>query len=282
MTAIPYKQAMDDIKARVSKSRTSFHAGMNILPKPRRNAMYAFYAFCREVDDIADDSPTLEESSQGLALWRQRIADLFKGKATDPITSALMPAIKDFNLVEEDFQHIIDGMAMDSHVICAPPAAMLDIYCDRVASAVGRVSVRIFGDSSADAMVVSHHLGRAFQLTNILRDLHEDAARGRLYLPTELLTLHGITLQTPQNTLQSPSLRAICRELAKQADDHYAEAENAMQKCNPSAMRPAKIMRAYYKTIFDRLVEEDWQDITQRVRLPKWQKIWLVLRTLIG
>lgn len=281
MTTASYQHAMNDIRARVFASRTSFQAGMTILPKTRRNAMYAFYAFCREVDDIADDSTTLAESIKGLETWRQRVTDVFQGKPSDPITTALSPAIKDFGLVEEDFQHIIDGMMMDSEVIYAPGSATLDLYCDRVASAVGRVSVRIFGDSSPKAMLLSYHLGRAFQLTNILRDIYEDAARGRLYLPAELLNQHGMKDLSLEATLSSPRLRDVCRDLAQEAQSHYTAASLAMQSCIPAAMRPVKIMRAYYGTIFERLIADDWQNITKRVTLPKWQKIWLVLRSLM-
>jgi len=278
MSTLTHQQIMETIRERVADSGTSFHAGMKILPKTRREAMYAFYAFCREVDDIADDSPSLEVSTHGLDLWRQRIADLFRGHPTDSLTEALAPALLNFGLIEEDFQHIIDGMSMDAHVICAPDAATLDLYCDRVASAVGRVSVRIFGDSSAQAMLVSYHLGRAFQLTNILRDLKEDATRGRLYLPLELLQQHHLSSQKPLEVMQSPYLPAVCRDLAKEAQRHYAAAKIAMEKCHPPAMRPAKIMKAYYQAILDRLIKEDWQDISKRVALPQWQKVWLVLR----
>ena len=278
-----YQQAMDDVKARVNASRTSFHAGMSILPKPRREAMYALYAFCRVVDDIADDSPTREESARGLQEWRVRIADLFKGKPTDTITAALAPAVKDFTLIEKDFQDIIDGMDMDAaSVIVAPDSKTLDTYCDRVASAVGRASVRIFGDSSAKAMEVSHHLGRAFQFTNILRDLAEDAARGRVYLPEELLTKHGIVTRVPSEILAHANLRLVCRDMAVLTRAYFVAADTAMRQCIPAAMKPAKIMRAYYGAIFDKLVAEDWHNPQQRVSLPKWQKVWLVLKNLVG
>ncbi len=205
-----YQQALREVRARVAASRTSFGAGMAVLPRARREAMYALYAFCREVDDIADDLPTLEERKAGLALWRQRIADLFRrSAASDAITTALLPAIKPFALVEDDFQAIIDGMDMDADApICAPDMATLDLYCDRVASAVGRASVRLFGDASANGMRVAHHLGRALQLTNILRDVAEDAARGRLYLPRELLVKHGASLD-PQQVLRDLSDDAV-------------------------------------------------------------------------
>lgn len=283
MTAVPYPRALADVKARVAASRTSFHAGMLILPRARREAMYALYAFCREVDDIADESPTREESARGLQQWRSRISALFRGTAEDSITAALAPAINRFGLVESDFQSIIDGMAMDAAtVICAPDMLTLDLYCDRVASAVGRVSVRIFGDASPAAMKLSYHLGRAFQLTNILRDLAEDAGRGRLYLPEEMLAKHGITSRVPAEVLRDEGLPAVCRDLAALTCGHFAAADEAMQICRPGAMRPARIMRAYYGAIFNRLVANDWRDPAARVCLPKWKKLWLVLRHMVG
>jgi len=280
---VSYPEAMAEVKARVNASRTSFHAGMNLLPKARREAMYALYAFCREVDDIADDGATAEERQRDLQKWRERIAELFQGNAGDPITAALAPAVQRFGLIEKDFQDIIDGMAMDAGTaIRAPDLPTLDLYCDRVASAVGRVSVRIFGDASHDAMDVSHHLGRAFQLTNILRDLTEDAARGRLYLPEELLTRYGIASRVPNDVLRDPNLPKACRDLAARAREHFTAASAAMAKCKPSAMRPARMMKAYYYAIFERLIAADWQNPTERVCLPTWQKLWLVLRNLMG
>lgn len=280
---VPYPRAIADVKARVTASRSSFHAGMMILPRARREGMYALYAFCREVDDIADDSPTPEASARDLQIWRDRIASLFRESATsDNITAALVPAIKQFGLVEKDFQAIIDGMATDAAApICAPDLETLDLYCDRVASAVGRVSVRIFGDSSAKAMEVAHHLGRAFQLTNILRDLGEDAERGRLYLPEEMLAKHGISVRIPKAVLREPKLPDACRDLAEKARGHFEAADAAMRGCIPSAMRPARIMRGYYGAIFDRLLADNWRDPLTRVRLPKWQKLLLALRCMM-
>ncbi len=283
MAAPLYQDAIKDVKARVTKSRSSFHAGMAILPSARREAMYALYAFCREVDDIADDGATTETRAAGLQQWRERISDLFRGHPCDTITSALAPAIPRFNLVEKDFQDIIDGMAMDAgEPICAPDAATFDLYCDRVASAVGRASVRIFGDDSPEAMEVSYHLGRALQKTNILRDLYEDAARGRLYLPAELLTRYGITTRAPSEVLAHKNLPLVCGDLAVEAREHFKKADAAMSLCIPAAMKPARIMRAYYGAIFERVVADNWQNISTRITLPKWQKIWIVLRQLVG
>ncbi len=167
---------------------------------------------------------------------------------------------------------------MDSVAIVAPDAATLDLYCDRVASAVGRASVRIFGHTGSDAMNVAYHLGRAFQLTNILRDLAEDAARGRLYLPRELLERHAVISRNPQEVLKDQNLAAVCRDLARQAQERYIQADAYMRKCPALAMRPARIMRRYYGAIFDRLVELGWRDPSVRVSLSGWKKTALILK----
>jgi presqualene diphosphate synthase len=278
MTPLSYAEAIDQVKDLVFASGSSFRAGMAVLPKERREGMYALYGFCRVVDDIADESPSPEVAAQKLHEWRVRIADVFKGKSGDAITIALLPCIQKFTLVEKDFQEIIDGMEMDSVTIVTPDLATLDEYCDRVASAVGRISVRIFGDSGPNAMNVAHHLGRALQLTNILRDLSEDAARKRLYLPRELLEKHGITSRDPNEVITLPQLSAVCRDLATMTRKHYAEADSFMKKCPAFAMRPARIMRNYYGALFNRLLEEDWRNPTKRVTLSKWRKIFLVLK----
>lgn len=267
-----------EMRQRVTAAKTSFAAGMAALPAPRRAAMHTLYAFCRAVDDIADDLPTREERFAGLAAWRQNISRLFRQRqVADPITTALLPAIAEFGLVERDFQDIIDGMAMDADApIVAPDAATLDIYCDRVASAVGRASVRIFGDSSEAAMQVAHHLGRALQLTNILRDLHEDGQRGRLYLPRELLLQHSLPADLA--ALNHPSLPLVCRDLAAQATTHYAAATAAMRQCSRRAMTPARLMGAYYHAILRQLQRDAWRDIRRRARLPTWHKLWIMLR----
>ncbi len=283
MTALTYNEAMKDVRARVLASKTSFAAGMGVLPVPRREAMYALYAFCREVDDIADDSPTEAARDAGLQLWRGRIRKLFaRHEAEDTITAALLPAIRLFGLVEEDFQTIIEGMEMDAReAICAPPMEKLDLYCDRVASAVGRVSVRIFGDSSEEAMRVAYHLGRALQLTNILRDLAEDAKRGRLYLPEELLAESGIKSRVPMEVLKDPALPKTCFALADLAKDHFAKADKAIKKAAWHPMRPARAMRHYYGAILKRLVKKGWKNPEKRVSLSLPEKLLVALRGLV-
>ncbi len=283
-TTLSYNEAMADVRARVKASGTSFAAGMSILPIPRREAMYALYAFCREVDDIADDSPTKEIREKGLKLWHDRIQDLFKdGSYSDTISRALKESMDRFDLIEKDFQDIIDGMDMDAaKVIFAPPMDELDAYCDRVASAVGRVSVRIFGDSSDKAQIVAYHLGRALQLTNILRDLAEDVERGRVYLPKELLEKHNIITQNADEVLAHKNLPAVCFDLSKVASEHFDKAAYAMDECNAHAMRPARIMGDYYGAILKRLIKKGWQDPKVRVSLPFWLKLWFGFRGFVG
>lgn len=266
----------------VKQSGTSFYQGMKILPAARRDAMYAIYAFCRVVDDIADEEGRDFATKQAeLNEWRARIAALYQGKADGPIARALLSVIEDYGVRQEDFLAIIDGMEMDAgDPIIAPSLAELDLYCDRVASAVGRLSVRVFGDASDNAQEVAYALGRGLQFTNILRDVAEDAANGRLYLPRELLDQHNVPV-TPAAALASPNLPGLCRQMAEMADQYFARANAAMDLCNQAAMRPARLMEASYRPLLELLRKRDFNYSGTRVKLPKWRKLLLAARLLI-
>ena len=267
------------IRQRVESAGTSFYWAMRLLPTDRRNGMYAVYAFCREVDDIADDTTTPEHKKAALAAWHAEIDALYAGRANRLVACALRDPVTRYRLRREDFHTVIDGMEMDAaQDIRAPDLATLDLYCARVASAVGHLSVHIFGDPSAEAHAVADALGRALQLTNILRDLDEDAQRGRLYLPRELLDRHGIRSAAPMEVLRHPALPAACRDLAAIAERHFAEAGRAMAGCSRRAMRPAAVMGAFYRAMLDALLRSGWRDPTRRISLSKAQKLWLVLR----
>ena len=193
--AWPSPTAQDTAAQRASGS--SFYTAMRILPRAQREAMFEIYSFCRKVDDIADDGGPRDERLDQLQLWRSDIDALYTGSAVSRATSLAAP-VKTFGLQREDFLAVIDGMEMDVVAdIRAPDWAKLDPYCDRVASAVGRLSVRVFGMEEKAGIALAHHLGRALQLTNILRDIDEDAAIGRLYLPREALQAAGITSTDP-------------------------------------------------------------------------------------
>ncbi len=281
MTSSPLGAAPGDLHAVtqiVRRAGTSFYRGMRVLPPDRRYAMYAIYAFCRLVDDIADDEASYAAKAPQLQAWRERVDGLFAGAADGPVTRVLAAAIRAYGLRRDDFIAIIDGMEMDAGApIVAPSLAELDLYCDRVAAAVGHLSVRAFGDSSPAADEVAHALGRALQLTNILRDVAEDAARGRLYLPREWLQAEGVP-ETPAQALASPGLPAVCARIAALAHRYFDDAQAAMARCDRRAMKPARLMGATYAAILARLERRGWATDAARIRLPAWQKVWLALR----
>ena len=279
MTALGAAQAdLDAVEAIVRAAGTSFYRGMRVLPPDRRHAMYAIYAFCRLVDDIADEDGNFADKLPRLAAWRERVAGLYRGESDGPVTRVLAAAVQRFALREADFLAVIDGMQMDAATeIVAPEQATLDLYCDRVAAAVGRLSVRAFGDASAAADRVAHSLGRALQLTNILRDLREDAERGRLYLPREWLDAAGVPHE-PMAALRAAGLRAVCERVAGLAHEHFRAAREAMRDCDAKAMKPARLMGATYAAILSRLERRGWERPDERVSLPAWQKLWLALR----
>ena len=268
-----------DIRDQVAAAGTSFYWAMRLLPPPRRDAMYAIYAFCREVDDIADsDGPDAAKRDQ-LETWRREIDAIFAGASARPLGQILAADVARFRLRREDFLAVIDGMEMDAGApIQAPAVAELDLYCDRVASAVGRLSVRVFGVDSPTADQVAHHLGRALQLTNILRDLAEDAERDRLYLPREFLDDAGIALTAPNAVLHHPNLTRACNELADRAEEHFRAARTAMALCPRRAMRPARAMGAVYHAQLERLRLRGWLRLDDPVKLSKPIKLWLALR----
>jgi phytoene synthase len=269
----------ETIRHRVEAAGTSFYWAMRLLPQDRRNGMYAVYAFCREVDDIADSDRPVEHKRAALAVWREEIDALYGGRPHLLVARALCEPTLRYGLRRQDFLAIIDGMEMDAREdIRAPGLAMLDTYCARVASAVGHLSVHVFGDASHPAHLVAESLGRALQLTNILRDLDEDATRRRLYLPREILDRHGIAGSDPVVVLRHPGLPAVCREVAAIAEGHFREAEQAMTLCSRRAMRPAAVMAAIYRATLSALLHSGWREPATRVSLSKPRKLWLVLR----
>ncbi len=267
------------IRHRVESAGTSFHWAMRVLPQERRNGMYAVYAFCREVDDIADDGRPAAHKLAALDDWRREIDALYDGRPRHLVARALRGPVQRYGLRRSDFHTVIDGMEMDAREdIRAPDLATLDLYCARVAAAVGHLSVHVFGDPGEAAHRVAESLGRALQLTNILRDLNEDAGRGRLYLPRETLDRHGIRGADPMAALRHPALPAACREVAAIAEGHFGDSARAMAQCSRRAMRPAAVMSAVYRAMLDALLRSQWRDPARRVSLSTPLKVWLALR----
>jgi presqualene diphosphate synthase len=242
LSAAPGIQASEEatVAERVRAAGISFATLIHALPPSRRKAMYALCAFYQEVNDIADGEaiPSLKRAL--LAEWRSEIALLYAGRPRHLVTRALQEAVHQYGLRCDDFLAIIDGMEMDSRRdIRAPSLAELDLYCARVAAAVVLLSLRIFGVATPAGERVAASLGRALQLTNILRDLAEDGARHRLYLPRELLLAHGIVATMPSYVLAQPALPAVCQDLARLAEGHYEAAAAAIAACPRGSMRPA-------------------------------------------
>jgi phytoene synthase len=267
-----------DIDAAAVTSGSSFYLAMRILPAAQRDAMFQIYAFCRAVDDIADSDAPRAERSAALDRWREDI-DACYGGAPRPALAALARHIRAFDLKREDFHAMIDGMAMDvAEDICAPDEATLDLYCDRVASSAGRLSVRIFGMEEDPGWRLAHHLGRALQLTNILRDIDEDAAINRSYLPRELLAREGIAATNPVTIADDPSLPRVCATLAERAMKHFREADAIMDAAPRKAVRAPRIMSGVYRCLLERTLERGFDQPRTPTPKPRARLLWIVAR----
>ena len=266
----------------VQASGSSFYAGMRMLPKAERDAMYAIYGFCRAVDDIADDHQgDRAERAAALDQWRKDLDALYHGR--EPGQAALVAeAVRRFELDRADFDTVIDGMAMDvARDIRWPSGDELDLYCDRVASAVGRLSVRVFGMPRTPGLELAHHLGRALQLTNILRDIDEDAEIGRVYLPMEALSGAGIALTTPLAVVADPRIDAAVRPLVARVHDHYRAADAVLAARPDGHLIAPRLMEAVYSKLLKRMERIGWAPPRPRVRVSKPALLWTVARLLV-
>lgn len=266
-------------EAQMRASGSSFYAGMRLLPKAEREAMFAIYAFSRAVDDIADegnDSRSVRHAA--LDAWRRDIERIFAGSPR--VRAAyLVPVVRRYGLREEDFFAVIDGMDMDvAENILAPDLAKLDLYCDRVASAVGRLSVKIFGMADGPGFELAHHLGRALQLTNVLRDLDEDASVGRLYMPQEFLAEAGIATRDPVTAITDPAIDKACRMMASLAHEHYNQADLILRSRPRGLLRAPRLMGAVYAQILGKMENEGWAPPRRRVRLGRGRLLLTLLR----
>jgi phytoene synthase len=257
-------------------AESSFFWAMQLVPLQRREAMHAVYAFCREVDDIADSDASRSLKQILLANWRSEIALLFAGQPQHDVTRRLSEAVHLYSLRCDDFLAIIDGMETRND-IRAPSFAQLDRYCERMAAAIGRISVRILGETSPVGQQVAAELGWALQLTYILRDLAEDACLHRLYLPREVLHAHGIFATMPSWVLAQPALPNVCRDLALTAERHYVAAATAIAACSRWTMRPAAVLLGMNRALLHELLARGWRRLDEPVPIPAWQKLALVI-----
>jgi squalene synthase HpnD len=266
----------DDAARRASGS--SFYAGMRMLPRDRREAVFEIYSFCRAVDDVADAGGPRPPRLAQLAQWRSDVDRLYAG-APPPHLKGLDEPRRRFALERADFMAIIDGMEMDVvEDIRAPDWAKLDRYCDCVASAVGRLCVNVFGLARAEGVELAHHLGRALQLTNILRDVDEDAALGRLYLPREALQAAGIDSSDPDAVLADARLPAAAMPVLERARAHFREADAVMQRCPPRLVRTPRLMEQAYLVLLRKLTMRGWAPPRAKVSIGKLRLLWIVAR----
>lgn len=259
---------------------SSFYLAMRLMPAEERDAMFAIYAFCRKVDDIADDGVgTRAERHEKLEQWRADLRGLYAGTVAQQVRF-LAPAIAQYGLRLEDFLAVLDGMDMDvAEDIVAPDLATLDLYCDRVASAVGRLSIKVFGMDEGPGFELAHHLGRALQLTNILRDIDEDAAIGRLYLPREYLQeMDCCRSLDVQAIVNKPQIDAVCRKVAAQAHHHYDQAQRILSARPRGRIKTPRLMGAVYSQILSASEAQGFAAPRRRVSLPKSRLMSLVLR----
>lgn len=263
----------------VRASGTTFFWAMRFLPGEKRRAMFAVYAFCRIVDDIADDPNPLDVKKRELARWRDEIRSLYMGQPKDPVAIALAEPVAHFGLVEADFQAVIDGMETDAaETLRLATRDDLLRYCDRVACAVGRLSCRIFGLAPDVGDKLAASLGLALQLTNILRDLAEDAERDRLYLPEDLLADHGIATRDPKSVLADAKLIPAVTEIGALAEDKFAEARALISECEGDRVKPATMMMEAYERIFRRMRGRGWHRVLEPAGLTKAEKLWVAFR----
>ncbi|THD47678.1 MAG: presqualene diphosphate synthase HpnD [Bradyrhizobium sp.] len=248
--------------------RSSFYLAMRVLPTNQRDAMFSIYRFCREVDDVADE-PQFGERQQrldALDAWRGKIAAIFAGNPSSDL-SELASVTRQFALRRQDFEAVIAGVQMDvDGEMLAPDWPRLDLYCDRVASAVGRLSTPIFGMGVEIGDALAFHLGRALQLTNILRDVDEDAAIGRLYLPREALDAARVATDDPASAVKDPRVAIACVEVARRARGHFERAQPILANAPRSTSRAPYLMAAAYRSLLDNLTSRGFAPPRARVK----------------
>ena len=266
-------------RQKAAQSGSSFYYSFLFLPPARRSAITALYAFCREVDDIVDETSDPDVARTKLAWWRQEIGNIFAGTAQHPVARALQPVVAAYALREAQLQTVIDGMAMDLDQNRYLDFTALEQYCHRVAGVVGLMSVEIFGYTHPEARAYGRDLGIAFQLTNIIRDVGEDARRGRIYLPQEDLARFGVAPSTLIGGQTSEAFRALMAFEAGRAREWYARAFAQLDPRDRSAQRAGLMMAAIYQALLDEIARDGYQVLDRRTSLTPLRKLWIAWRT---
>ena len=266
------------VQEKAASSGSSFYYAFLFLPAPRRMAITAFYAFCREVDDVVDEIAEPDIAAAKLAWWRQQVTEAYQGDPQHPVMKALMPCASTYGIEAQHLLDIIAGCQMDLRQNRYLDFAGLSHYCHLVAGVVGEVSARIFGQTDEQTTRYAHQLGLALQLTNIIRDVGEDARRGRIYLPLDDLRTHGVTVQSILNLEEGPSFKRLMQFQASRAQDHYRQALELLPSVDRRRQKPGLMMASIYRTLLDEITRADFPVMTQRVSLTPLRKFWLAWR----
>jgi phytoene synthase len=266
---------------KAAQSGSSFYYSFLFLPKEKREAITALYAFCREVDDAVDECSDAAIARTKLAWWRRELADTYAGNPQHPVSKALLPAIKRHDLAIEQFQEIIDGMEMDLDQNRYADFKALHLYCYRVASVVGQLAATLFGYQERQTLKYAHDLGLAFQLTNIIRDVGEDARRNRIYLPQDELARFGVTEQDILQRRATPAFNKLMEFQVERVQQIYAQAFQHLPRVDRRAQRPGLVMAAIYQALLSEIEREQFQVLNQRTSLTPLRKLWIAWKTWV-
>lgn len=267
---------------KAAASGSSFYYSFLFLEPVRRQAITALYAFCREVDDVVDECPDPALAQTKLAWWRGELDELYAGSPTHPVTLALQEAMQSFSLPHEQLTEIIDGMEMDLHQARYVDFKSLHLYCYRVASVVGLLAAEIFGYSDRRTLKYAHDLGLAFQLTNIVRDVGEDARRGRIYLPLDELQRFDVTESDLIESRYSEKFSALMRFQIERARAMYAQAFAQLPAADRRSQRAGLVMAAIYQSTLDEIERDGYRVLHQRIALTPLRKLWIAGRTWLA
>ncbi len=266
---------------KAAQSGSSFYYSFLFLPREKREAITALYAFCREVDDAVDECSDPAVARAKLAWWRQELANTYAGHPQHPVGQALLPAIRRHDLPQEQLQEIIDGMEMDLTHDRYPDFKALHLYCYRVASVVGQLAATLFGYTDRRTLKYAHDLGLAFQLTNIIRDVGEDARRNRIYLPQEEMARFGVAEQDILRQRTTPAFRELMAFQMERARQTYAQAFAQLAPGDRRNQRPGLVMAAIYQALLDEIERDGFQVLTQRTSLTPLRKLWIAWKTWV-
>ena len=264
---------------KASSSGSSFYYSFMFLPPERRQAITALYAFCREVDDVVDECHDLQVAQTKLDWWRNEVRQVYGGQPQHPVGQALKDVIQRFPLPMEQLLEVIDGMQMDLNQTRYLDWKALNLYCYRVASVVGLLSAEIFGYTNRQTLKYAHDLGLAFQLTNIIRDVGEDARRGRIYLPVDELQRFNVPARQILDAKHSDNFRELMAFQAARARQLYDQAFAQLPAEDRKAQRPGLIMAAIYRTLLDEIEADGFQVLDRRTSLTPLRKIWIAGKT---